>query len=71
MAGLADRGIETRPFFWPMHLQPVFCRIGMFPGVSCPVAEHLGRRGLYLPSGLTLGEEQIEYVSRVLREVLN
>jgi perosamine synthetase len=71
MTGLADRGIETRPFFWPMHLQPVFCRMGMFPGVSCPVAEHLGRRGLYLPSGLTLGEEQIEYVSKMLREVLN
>ena len=71
MTGLADRGVQTRPFFWPMHLQPVFCRMGMFPDVSCPVAEHLGRRGLYLPSGLTLSEDQIEYVSKMLRAVLN
>jgi perosamine synthetase len=71
MARLADQGIGTRPFFWPMHLQPVFCRTGMFAGISCPVAEHLGRRGFYLPSGLTLREEQIEHVTKILREVLH
>ena len=45
MTRLAERGVETRPFFWPMHRQPVFCRIGMFAGITCAVAERLGRRG--------------------------
>ena len=71
MTGLANRGVETRPFFWPMHLQPVFRRMGIFAGVSCPVAEHLGRRGFYLPSGLTLSDEQIAHVTKMLREVLH
>jgi len=70
-ARLADRGIETRPFFWPMHRQPVFHRMGMFAGVTCPVAERLGQRGFYLPSGLTLKDDQIEYVAETLREVVH
>jgi perosamine synthetase len=70
MTRLAERGVGTRPFFWPMHRQPVFCRIGMFAGITCPVAERLGRRGFYLPSGLTLCDEQIERVTETFREVL-
>jgi perosamine synthetase len=68
---LTQRGIETRPFFWPMHRQPVFCRMGLFAGVTCPVAERLGQRGFYLPSGLTLSDEQIGYVAETLREALH
>lgn len=71
MTRLADWGVETRPFFWPMHRQPVFCRMGMFAGITCAVAERLGRRGLYLPSGLTLCDEQIERVAKTFREVLH
>ena len=71
MSRLAERGIGTRPFFWPMHRQPVFCRMGMFAGITCPVAERLGRRGFYLPSGLTLHDEQIAYVADTFREVLH
>jgi perosamine synthetase len=70
MTRLAERGVGTRPFFWPMHRQPVFCRIGMFAGITCPVAERLGRRGFHLPSGLTLCDEQIERVTETFREVL-
>jgi perosamine synthetase len=71
MTRLADRGVGTRPFFWPMHQQPVFCRMGLFAGIRCPVAERLGRRGFYLPSGLTLSDDQIERVAQMLREVLH
>ena len=45
-------GVGTRPFFWPMHEQPVFMRQDMFAGERYPVAERLARRGLYIPSGL-------------------
>ena len=67
---LRELAIETRPFFWPMHEQPVFRRMGLFAGESYPVAERLGRRGFYLPSGLGLTEEQIRRVAECVRSVL-
>lgn len=59
---LNAKGIGTRPFFWPMHEQPVFIKQGFFRGEYYPVAEKLARRGFYIPSGLTLTDQQIENV---------
>ncbi|MCA2846810.1 MAG: DegT/DnrJ/EryC1/StrS family aminotransferase [Pseudanabaena sp. M135S2SP2A07QC] len=70
MKKLSEYKIGTRPFFWCMHEQPVFQKMGLFEKVSCPVAEKLARRGFYVPSGLALTEEQIGQVSTNLREVL-
>lgn len=67
---LAKKNVGTRPFFWPMHEQPVFKKSGMFKGESYPVAERMARRGFYLPSGMALTEEQIEYSAQALKEVL-
>jgi perosamine synthetase len=61
-ARLAERGVETRPFFLGMHEQPAFHRLGLFRGERYPVAERLARQGLYLPSGLALTDEQLELV---------
>ena len=36
-----------------------------------PVAERIARQGLYLPSGLTLTETQIDQVSEAVRKVLS
>ena len=70
MRRLALKGIGTRPFFWPMHQQPVFQKMGLFDGERYPVAERISRRGFYLPSGLGLSESQIERSARALREIL-
>lgn len=70
MAKLRDRGIGTRNFFWNMHEQPVFQRMGLFVGEKYPVAENLARLGFYLPSGMTLTDEQIYYVTDQLKKVL-
>lgn len=64
-------GIGTRPFFWPMHEQPVFRRMGLFDGVTCPVAETIARRGFYLPSGLALTDDQISQVAEAVERVLS
>ena len=64
---LATHRIGTRPFFYPMHCQPVFHRIGLFEGETYPVAEHLSRYGFYLPSGMALTEAQILRVVEVLK----
>jgi len=65
----AKKGIGTRPFFWSMHEQPVLKRMGLFKDEQFPVSERLSRRGLYLPSGMTLTEEQIKETVEVVKEV--
>lgn len=70
MARLGKSGIGCRPFFWPMHEQPVFRKMGLFKGETYPVAERMARRGFYLPSGMALTAEQIERSAGALREIL-
>ena len=70
MRRLEQQGIGTRPFFWPMHEQPVFSRMNLFRKVSFPAAERLSRRGFYLPSGLALTEEQIERVAEAVQGIV-
>jgi perosamine synthetase len=70
MHRLAALGIGTRPFFWPLHEQPVFHRMGLFEGEQYPVAERLARRGFYIPSGLALTGTQQDRVVAGLRETL-
>ena len=68
---LADRGIETRPFFLGMHEQPALHKRGLFLNERYPVAERIARQGLYLPSGLALTEIQMDQVCEVLKEVMS
>ena len=70
MDKLRERGIGTRPFFWPMHAQPVFERIEFAVKWDWPVAERFARRGLYLPSGLGMLPGQTERVTETLKSVI-
>lgn len=70
MRRLAEDGVGTRPFFWPLHEQPVFRRMGLFADDRHPVSERIGRRGFYLPSGLGATDEQIEISAGRLRRML-
>lgn len=67
---LAARGIGSRPFFYPMHKQPVLKKMGLFEGELYPVAERISRQGFYIPSGIALAKEQIEKVVKNVREIL-
>jgi len=69
MEKLRNLDVATRPFFYPMHLQPVFISEGMFQNEKYEVAENLGERGFYLPSGLGLTDDQIEYVSSAVLKI--
>jgi len=72
MRRLKERGVDTRPFFWPLHEQPVLKRMAVGTGRSFPVAERLARRGFYLPSGLALTTGQIDAVAAaVIKELEN
>jgi perosamine synthetase len=67
MSKLESMGIGTRSFFFPQDKQPAFSKYGKG---DCPNAEKLGATGFYLPSGQTLTEQQIAYVSESLHKVM-
>ena len=51
MESLYKKNIETRPFFWPLHLQPAYREQVSEDIAPLPVSENLGKNGLYLPMG--------------------
>jgi len=69
MSRLAKLGVGCRPFFYPLHQQPVLRGLGLFESESYPVAERMYSRGFYVPSGLALTEDQILRVANALKQV--
>lgn len=63
----AKENIETRPIWKPMHMQPVFKNEAYFGGNR---AENKFAKGLCLPSGSNLTDENRERIAAVLKEVL-
>lgn len=70
MKRLAAKGIGTRPFFYPMHQQPVFQKMGLFKGEKYPVAERIAKQGFYIPSGLAVTQEQQKRSALAVKEVI-
>lgn len=62
MAHLASIGVETRPFFPPMHHLPMYADVSYSQGRSLPVAEELGSTGINLPTWNALTEDKIKLV---------
>jgi dTDP-4-amino-4,6-dideoxygalactose transaminase len=62
MDALEERGITTRPYFWPIHLQPLYRQRFGFADGDFPAAEAAGRSMLALPMAPNLSEAQIESV---------
>lgn len=60
---LKKENIETRPFFYPMHKQPIFEKLGILDDIKRPVSEMLYEKGFYIPTGLNLTDEKLEYIS--------
>jgi perosamine synthetase len=63
MQGLADGGIETRPFFHPMHVLPMYAR----SEANCPVASRLAARGINLPTHAGLRKGDLARIAEALR----
>ena len=68
MEELGKAGIATRSYFYPLDQQPAFSR---YTHDDCPNAATLGATGLYLPSGQTLDERQVDQVCNALHDILN
>lgn len=65
-AHLAVNGIESRDFFFPLHLQPALNQSDDIPRL--PLAETLGSTGFYLPTHYHLNQTDIDYITNVIRE---
>ncbi len=61
---LKERGIETRPTFYPAHTMPMYSEKYQ----RFPVAEYIGWRGINLPSWPGLSDEQISYICDEIRQ---
>lgn len=62
---LGSQGIETKPFFYPVHVLPPYNK-----GLTIRVAEDLSARGLSLPSGTRISENQIQEIVESLGKSL-
>ena len=71
MRELAKHNIGTRPFFYPMHQQPVFKQMGLFANKHLPIAENLAEKGFYIPSGLAITLEQVEQVVSAIKNIVS
>ena len=70
MNELKKHKIGSRPFFYPMHLQPVFQKMGLFKNKKYPISENLAEKGFYIPCGLGISNEEINLVAQVLKKIL-
>lgn len=64
---LNDKGIETRPLWKPMHLQPVFAQA---PRYVNGISESLFDKGLCIPSGPCVTDEDVAYIVSVVKELI-
>ncbi|MEN6482835.1 MAG: DegT/DnrJ/EryC1/StrS family aminotransferase [Anaerolineaceae bacterium] len=67
---LEEHGIPVRPYFLPIHLQPYLVEKFGFQAGDFPVTENLGERGLAIPFSGVMTEDQVDYVSQVIRKEL-
>lgn len=68
---LKNDGIETRPFFVPMHQQPLLKKLGLFKGEEYPNAENISREGINLPSSSSLKYDEIEFLCSLIKNIGN
>ncbi len=62
---LDEAGIESRPLWKPMHLQPVYKDA---PAYLNGVSETLFRTGLCLPTGPRVGDEEVKYIVETIKK---
>ncbi len=69
MEDLFNRGIETRPFFWPLHLQDALPE-QFATKEKFLISENLGSNGLYLPMGKHVSTKKQKYIVQNLIEII-
>lgn len=68
---LTARGVQTRPFFYPLDRQPLLSTYGIKPKTKSPNALELYNCGLYLPTGNGYSLKEIKKISNIVRDILD
>lgn len=71
MGKLKENRIGSRPFFYPIHKQPVFIKKGFFKEICCPNSEYIAEKGFYIPSGLGVTKEEQEIIAESLYKIFS
>lgn len=71
MRGLAEKGVPSRGYFTPIHLQPYIREAYGYAEGAFPVTERAARRTIALPFHNNLPSEDIEYVVSALKKTLD
>jgi perosamine synthetase len=66
VAALEQAGVQTRSFFYPLHLQPALQK---YAQEALPVAEELYRKGICLPVHQGLNSSEIDQISEIISKV--
>jgi perosamine synthetase len=69
MTDLEKRGVPSRPYFTPIHLQPFYLEKFGYQRGDFPVTEDAGDTCLALPFSSVMTEEQVSYVCEALKAV--
>tara|TARA_B110000438_G_scaffold285471_1_gene315602 strand:+ start:377 stop:1513 length:1137 start_codon:yes stop_codon:yes gene_type:complete len=63
--------IGTRPFFWPLHKQPILKNLNYnINNKNLLNAEYISKNGFYIPSGIAIKNSDIKYISNVINYIL-
>lgn len=65
MEKLKEKDIETRPFFYPIHIMPLYSK----GGKKFLVAEEISKKGLNLPSSVKLSAKEVKSICQVIKEI--
>lgn len=68
MQELLKEGIESRPVFYPLHVQPAYREFG---GGECPVSDRISSRGISLPTSNHMGLEEAERVCKTVANIFS
>ena len=71
MKKLNKMGIGSRPFFWPMHKQKMLKNYNFYNSKKFINSEYICKYGFYLPSSLSLKNNEIKYISNCVNEIIN
>lgn len=66
---LAERGIETRPFFLSLHKLPPFREESARRNEVLPVTDALSESGMNLPTFAALTDAQLEFIASAIRRL--
>lgn len=69
MEKLLEKGVDTRTYFYPLHTQPVLKQYLRSSTATYPNSSKLSDSGFYLPSGLAITTEQIQYVAEAIQNI--